>query len=118
MYCNSTNGTDPATQFTYYKCNSTNPLPEPPPGEAVVIKSTLNGKYCRTAPNPTAPVGQQTGIVCDQDSPPTATCFSWTNNTMRVEPNNTNVTKPTDCTGCPLYVGGNETISNPEPSEY
>jgi hypothetical protein len=34
----------------------------------------LTGKFCRQAPNPLAPPGQHTGILCDMDTAPLGDC--------------------------------------------
>jgi hypothetical protein len=117
MVCDGTDGNDPAAKFTYYICNKTQALPSPPDGVPFTMLNVATGKYCRSAPNPTAPIGQQTGVMCDMDTPAQGTCFSFDNGTIIVGPDpNDKISVPPDCPSCPVYIGPEGTgPSGPEP---
>ena len=111
-HARSTDGTDPAAQFLFYKCATDNPLPgEPAPGEPFIMKSLLTGKYCRTAPILPAGTPPQDGILCDMDQPNLASCYGFdcssnSSCTMVTKPGGDNITSPPECPSCPLCVGG------------
>jgi hypothetical protein len=116
MVCDSkAGGNNPAGKFSYFQCRSTTPLPSPPEGVSFSMRSEITGKWCRQAPNPSAPPGQQTGTRCDLDVVAQGTCFSFTNGTMTVEPGGTQkITSPPGCPSCPVFTGDEDTPAKPE----
>ena len=71
MYCNSTDGTDPSTVFSFFGSNSLL-VDVLQPGQSVLMQSKLTGKYCRTVPVGTTDLN----IFCDVINPAQARAAS------------------------------------------